>query len=143
MANEWAPTLKRWRNDVYRARYRSHAWTKKFHTLMECHRRGGLGMTMEELVSKWNEQGKMCALSGAPLKPRNTSLDHIVATSSGGSNTPDNIQLVDETVNYMKHNMTNEDFINVCARVAAHSFNKITDPYAKEMLERRFHGKKN
>jgi len=61
-----------------------------------------------------------CALSGRPLTPDSTALDHILPVSRGGGHTLENVQVLSTAVNRAKHTLTNEEFIQLCREVVAH-----------------------
>ena len=69
-----------------------------------------------EIVEK---QEFRCALSGVPLLPETSTLDHKQPVSLGGTDDVDNLQWLSTEVNKAKNNMPNEDFILMCKRVAA------------------------
>lgn len=59
-----------------------------------------------------------CAITGLKLHRNNISLDHIISLSSGGSNAPDNLQLLHRWANIAKYDLTQEDFLDFCNLVA-------------------------
>ena len=59
-----------------------------------------------------------CVLSGWPISPGEFELDHIVSINDGGSDETDNLQCVHPLVNKAKGTMSNEQFIELCHRVA-------------------------
>ncbi len=61
-----------------------------------------------------------CALSGVALSPEDLALDHIVPVSEGGDFSAANAQFVSKVVNRAKHTMSQQEFILMCRRVAAH-----------------------
>lgn len=65
-------------------------------------------------------QDYRCALTGRPLTPEVTALDHRIPVSRGGSiDALENMQAIIEEVNRAKHTMTNEEFIAMCREVVA------------------------
>lgn len=70
-------------------------------------------------ISPWDlwkiakHQKLICPISGIKLTNENISVDHILAYSKGGKNTPDNIQLVHKTINFMKTNHLINDFLKL------------------------------
>ena len=63
-------------------------------------------------------QGYQCALSGIDLTPESAELDHIVPLTNGGDHVMQNIQIVDVRINRMKGTMSNDEFIDLCVKVA-------------------------
>lgn len=74
---------------------------------------------VRQIVSIVEKQDFRCALSGVPLLPETSNLDHKHPVSRGGSDHIDNLQWLDGDVNRAKGAMLNEDFILMCKRVAA------------------------
>lgn len=70
------------------------------------------------------KQKLRCAISGLKLTLDNISLDHIKAISDGGTNTIDNLQLVDYRINLMKRELSMEVFLNWIKEIYNHNFNK-------------------
>lgn len=90
---------------------------------MSAKQRGLSWELSEDLVNKlWALQDGRCALSGAPLSTQyrneTASIDRI---DSGGAYVYSNVQIVHKSLNMMKRNMADEDFIEWCRRVAAHA----------------------
>lgn len=86
-----------------------------------------LSVTIKEAWKVFQEQGGRCAHSGEPLHfsptaRRDTegtaSLDRI---DSSKGYVPGNVQWVHKTVNRIKHNLSDEEFVSWCRRVAANS----------------------
>lgn len=75
--------------------------------------------SVSELVELVVKQDYRCALSGKELSPSDSSLDHIVPFSRGGSDMPENLQWLHKSVNQAKGSMTNDEFIELCRRVVA------------------------
>ena len=64
-----------------------------------------------------------CYLTGKLINLEDTKswhLDHIVPVSRGGSNDVDNCAILTKNVNFAKHNLTNEEFIQLCKDVLIH-----------------------
>ena len=75
--------------------------------------------TASELMEQLERQEYRCALSGIQLKPdRNAQLDHQVPVAEGGTHDINNLQWVDANVNRAKGTMTQDEFIQMCRRVA-------------------------
>jgi len=65
-------------------------------------RRGAEGKhSAEDIARIWNEQEGLCAICGMPLDGTE-HVDHIIPLSRGGSNWPDNIQLLCPPCNMTK-----------------------------------------
>lgn len=73
------------------------------------------------LLDLWERQGGRCAYTGRVLTPgQDASLDHIVPRSKGGSNHPHNLQWVSAAVNTAKQDLSENEFLNLCAQVVAY-----------------------
>lgn len=70
------------------------------------------------LMDLLRKQEFRCALSGKELTPKNAELDHIVPRSKGGSDDLDNLQWLDKRINRMKGQMSQEQFLDCCRKVA-------------------------
>ena len=71
-----------------------------------------------QILSLLERQQYKCALSGAALTPDDAELDHIIPIANGGDNAIENIQIVTKQINRMKGSMDNEQFVEMCKRVA-------------------------
>lgn len=58
-----------------------------------------------------------CALSGRPLSPETSALDHVVPIRLGGGHVIENTQVLHKDVNRAKGSMAREEFIGLCAEV--------------------------
>lgn len=74
--------------------------------------------TKGQLYQLIKDQDFRCALSGVKLEPYFAALDHKTPISKGGSDLIKNLQWVSESINKAKGTMTNEEFIEMCRRVA-------------------------
>lgn len=75
--------------------------------------------TVTKLMEQLERQDYRCALSGVQLTPdRKTQLDHCVPVADGGTHDISNLQWVDENVNRAKGTMAQDEFIQMCRRVA-------------------------
>ena len=80
-------------------------------------------ITPKDISELYEKQNHLCALSGIDLsidltkklQQQNLSVDRI---DSNIGYTKDNIQLVDKRINMMKGTLDNEEFINLCCKVA-------------------------
>jgi 5-methylcytosine-specific restriction endonuclease McrA len=70
------------------------------------------------------KQSECCALTGWPLIPSDAALDHIIPISRGGTHSIQNAQVLRRDVNRCKGTLTNEEFIEICEAVVAHSRQK-------------------
>jgi len=67
--------------------------------------------TIDAFVALWNKQKGRCAITGLELFPGiNAALDHIVPVARGGTNGVSNMRFVHKLVNFMKYDLTDEDF---------------------------------
>jgi len=66
------------------------------------------------------DSGCRCALTGWEITESCFELDHIVSIQDGGTDEVDNLQAVHPLVNRAKGTMGNQQFIDMCAAVAAH-----------------------
>lgn len=74
---------------------------------------------VEELKNRINDV-KCCELSGRAIDIQDTGswhLDHKIPVSRGGDNSIENVAILKKEINYAKHNMTNEEFIQMCKDV--------------------------
>lgn len=68
-------------------------------------------------------QKLICPVSGYKLTKHNTSVDHIIPISKGGTNHPSNIRLVDRTINLMILAQSDAEFFKICLHVV--NFNQL------------------
>lgn len=122
----WNRGIVREQNHVYRgigAFSASHYGDIKYKATK---RRLEFSVTHERLWELFNEQGGVCALSGIPLhfesyskaNDATASLDRI---DSSKGYVEGNVQWVYRSINFMKGKMTDEQFIEVCKRVAEYN----------------------
>lgn len=78
-------------------------------------------LTPLDLWAVAKKQRCRCALSGEPLTPETVSVDHIVHVSRGGANRRPNIRLVSSAVNKMRNDMSDEELIEICRKIAEHN----------------------
>lgn len=102
-----------WQSKGYN-RYKRH----KFDLLArQTNYRCGGKITALDLWSIAKKQKLICPLTGEKLILENISLDHIVPTSKGGTNTPFNIQLITKHANVIKNNMDLTELLHFCQAV--------------------------
>lgn len=77
-------------------------------------------ITLDFILSLLKSQGNCCTLSGLPIEIEDgtASLDRI---DSSRGYTTDNVQWVHRTINFMKQEMSQEDFILFCQHVSAYT----------------------
>lgn len=84
---------------------------------------------VEAVYAKLRKNKFKCALSGIELTPDNFCIDHIQSMADGGTNDIANLQCVHPLVNRMKGTMSNEQFVDMCRRVAeAQEYHEGTHP---------------
>lgn len=85
-----------------------------------------ISFSSEDLIKKFGSHPK-CAFTGIVIDlsdPVSYSLDHIIPKSKGGLCSIDNCQIVCSAVNKAKHNLHDEEFIQLCRDVIAHTDSK-------------------
>lgn len=96
-------------------------------TWFETKRKSGLhrgyvwDITPEDIITMWNNQNRICALSGTPIGWAEKGLTATVSIDridSSEGYLKDNIQLLHKDVNMMKQAFSQEYFISVCKAVA-------------------------
>ncbi len=95
--------VKKWRED-------NHAEWLERHKSHEARRRGAEGkFTKADIVRLWDAQGGVCVYCSADLEV-SVEVDHIQPISRGGTNWPNNIQLLCHSCNRHKSAMTDAEF---------------------------------
>lgn len=82
-------------------------------------------ITKENVIFALKNQSNKCALSGLPVKFADTASDHLRGETTASVDRIDsskgyfvnNIQIVHKTINYMKHTLTQEEFLFFCESV--------------------------
>lgn len=74
------------------------------------------GIHARQLAALWKAQRGLCALTGQKLD-RSAELDHIIPRARGGSDAIDNLRWVCASVNRMKRDLTDDEFIAACRSV--------------------------
>lgn len=89
-------------------------------------------ITIEDMLSQWEKQNGLCALTGLPLDLPAYSFYHELGKrhrrSSGNASIdridsskhyePDNIQWVHQKINFMKKDWDKSEFVDLCRSVA-------------------------
>lgn len=78
-------------------------------------------ITTTSLRALLERQGYRCALTGEAMTPEDCSLDHKIPLSRGGPHSIDNVQFITNSVNKLKAEMTDAEFIAVCEAVVRHA----------------------
>jgi 5-methylcytosine-specific restriction endonuclease McrA len=95
--------VKQWRednHDEWLARHASH----------EARRRGAIGhFKRSDIEIIWDKQGGICVYCSADLAI-SLNIDHKTPVIRGGTNWPDNLQLLCESCNKRKHDKTDEEW---------------------------------
>lgn len=76
-------------------------------------------VTAKRLRKLVDRQGYRCHLSGRLMEPETASPDHMLPLSRGGTNTIDNICIVDRDINRAKGTQTISEFVAMCREVVA------------------------
>lgn len=71
------------------------------------------------LLLEWQQY--RCALTGRVLTLETASLDHLVPVRSGGEHRIENTQILHRDVNRAKTTMTNDEFVQLCREIVAHT----------------------
>lgn len=75
--------------------------------------------TSSQMMHLLIQQEFRCALTGHAMRPSDCSLDHKTPVSKGGTDKIENLQFVTTEINKAKGVMPNDEFIQMCKRVAA------------------------
>ena len=125
--------LKKRRNEQYKERTRSICTKRAFltHILKSIKYRARkkeiyFKLSIDDVMNILEQQGGRCALTGYELtyqftdkpSPYNMSIDRL---DNSGGYTVDNVQIVTTCINYARHEMSVQEFIDLCERVV--SFN--------------------
>jgi len=83
----------------------------------------GSSSRWQELLELFNNQQGRCVYSGEPIEIGKTaSLDHIVPCMGGNNReritTIENLQWVSLRINYMKRELSEDEFLNLCQKVS-------------------------
>lgn len=77
----------------------------------------GTPISVGGVLRMLDRQGFRCALSGRPLSPETSALDHIVPIRLGGEHVIENTQVLHKDVNRAKGSMAREEFLGLCTEV--------------------------
>lgn len=80
-------------------------------------------ITVDELLKKFGTKPK-CYLTGQEIdiyQPKTYEFDHKTPRSRGGNNNIDNLGICIKNANRAKHDMTPDEFINLCKMVAKYN----------------------
>ena len=83
--------------------------------------------TYKDVVEKFGED-TICYLSGEKINlfEGGYHFDHIIPSSKGGDNSFDNLGILHETVNKMKHDLTPKEFIEWCVKILKYNGYNVT-----------------
>lgn len=84
-------------------------------------------VTGTQIYAIIEDQKFKCNLSGDELTMQNAEADHITPLTRGGSMFIENLQIVTTTINRAKGQMTNEEFVLMCCKVADHSRSQLPE----------------
>lgn len=82
----------------------------------------------KDVLNKFGEETN-CYLTGDKinlLKDNNYQFDHIIPASRGGNNSLENLGILLSEVNYMKRNLTKEEFLQFCKKVLEYNGYTVT-----------------
>lgn len=85
------------------------------------------GVTGLMLYKKITQQQFRCALSGVELSTENSTLDHMIPMSRGGLHSIENVEWIHAVLNRMKGEMTKEEFVFWCTKVAEFAEKNVAD----------------
>ena len=111
-----------------RRNHDNYKWTQRIDRVhIYGKRKAGSSMVGEnisrvELRELLNEQDFRCAITGTPLTPSYSSIDHINPSSEGGANSKANCHWVCPEINQMKGGMSLSEFYRWC-RIAVEGGN--------------------
>jgi hypothetical protein len=95
--------------------------------------------------SKLRSQNYRCAITGVPLSPETTAIDHILPIARGGRHTADNLQLVNRTANAIKSTLTMEELLGLAlllVRTVPCDPDEATKEMERKMIDPDFFRKK-
>jgi 5-methylcytosine-specific restriction endonuclease McrA len=94
-------------------------------------KRVNLNFSAEEFKNKLISNPE-CYLTGRKidlLRPKTYQCDHIIPLSQGGNCELSNMGLTCKEANLAKHNLSHEDFINLCKEILIHHGYKVINQY--------------
>lgn len=98
-----------------KASMRAYA-SKRFFWVKAMKLKGEGRATTKQIASLWKKQKGLCALTGEKLD-RTSQLDHILPKAKGGNDYIENLQWLSQEVNLAKRDLTDDEFIKLCASV--------------------------
>lgn len=102
-----------------KAREKMRSYTgKRFFWVKAMKLKGENKASTKQIASMWKKQRGLCALTGKKLD-RTAQLDHILPRAKGGTDNIKNLQWLSPEVNIAKRDLTDEQFIDLCASVMA------------------------
>lgn len=90
--------------------------SKRFFWVKAMKLKGSNKATTKQIASLWKKQKGLCALTGKKLD-RTSQLDHILPKAKGGTDYIENLQWLSQEANLAKRDLTDEQFISLCASV--------------------------
>lgn len=82
--------------------------------------------SLKDLIDKIGDNPK-CYLTGRSIDlsdGRSYHLDHVVPVSKGGDNSLENCNISCKEANLAKHNLSKDEFINLCQEIIDHNMNR-------------------
>lgn len=74
-------------------------------------------------------EAPFCYLSGRPIDLTNSKsfhFDHIIPATKGGTNTLDNLGIIDASINHMKYDLSVEEFLSNCKEILEYNGYQVT-----------------
>lgn len=110
-----------------------HYYGRRFFWARSCKLRQEGKADFRQLAALWKAQRGRCALTGRRLTRDNAQLDHIVPKVKGGGDEIGNLRWLCIEANMAKRDMTDEQFIALCAEVTAFIGERIEAVRAAEL----------
>lgn len=90
-----------------------------------------INFTYQDVLDKIGDN-PICYLTGKPIKLndiKSFQLDHRIPVSKGGDNSLENLELTLKKANQSKHDMTLEEYLELCTEVLKYNGYKVIDTY--------------